>query len=209
MDIAASIAEFWQALQSLDVHQFIEENGNWFYAITFVWTFLEGETFVLFAGAAAAQDVLDLHLLILVAWLGSFCGDQCYFYLGRRFGPRLLKKFPKMQKGVDKVGGYIRKHDILFILSYRFLYGIRNVSSFGMGMTGLDWQKFAFWNFIAAGLWAFAFSMIGYLFGEALDHMMGEAVEYFMMTLVGIILVFFVGKFLWEKLRPHKDKEST
>ena len=38
----------------MDVNQLIAEHGAWFYPITFLWTFLEGETFVIFAGAASA-----------------------------------------------------------------------------------------------------------------------------------------------------------
>jgi hypothetical protein len=37
----------------IDIYQLIERYQDWFYLITFIWTFLEGETFVIFAGAAA------------------------------------------------------------------------------------------------------------------------------------------------------------
>ncbi len=40
----------------MDVNQLIADYGGWFYAITFLWTFLEGETFVIFAGAAAQTN---------------------------------------------------------------------------------------------------------------------------------------------------------
>src|SRR5438034_5808268 len=42
----------------------------YFYLIAFIWTFLEGETFVLFAGFAAAQGVLNPALLFVATWLG-------------------------------------------------------------------------------------------------------------------------------------------
>jgi membrane protein DedA with SNARE-associated domain len=106
-----------------------------------------------------------------------------------------------MQGGIDRVGSLIKKYDIAFILGYRFLYGIRNVSSFAMGLTGLDWRKFAFWNFFAAGIWAVSFSMVGYLFGEALDTMLGSAVEHIMLSLVAIILIVFVIKFIVKKMK--------
>jgi len=77
----------------MDINQLIANNGACFYVIAFVWTFLEGETVVLFAGFAAAQGLVDPLLLLTVAWLGSFSGDQCYFWLGRRFGVRLLDRF--------------------------------------------------------------------------------------------------------------------
>jgi membrane protein DedA with SNARE-associated domain len=206
MDIVASLTELWQAISNFDVYQFIELHGQWFYVVTFIWTFLEGETFVLFAGAAAAQDIIDVRLLIAIAWLGSYCGDQTYFYLGRTFGPRILKRFPKLQNGADKVAGLILQYDIAFILTYRFVYGLRNVSSFAMGLSGLDWKKFAFWNFWAAGIWAVTFSMVGYLFGEVLDNVLGHAIETVMLSLLGLLALFFIGKLVWKKIKGCRGK---
>ena len=36
----------------MDISQLIADHGACFYLIAFIWTFLEGETFVLFAGFA-------------------------------------------------------------------------------------------------------------------------------------------------------------
>ena len=63
----------------MDISQLIAEHGAYFYLIAFVWTFLEGETFVLFAAFAAAQGLLNPALLLAATWLGSFCGDQSLF----------------------------------------------------------------------------------------------------------------------------------
>jgi hypothetical protein len=41
-------------MAGMDFVQLIRDYGPVFYVITFVWTFLEGETFVLFAATAAA-----------------------------------------------------------------------------------------------------------------------------------------------------------
>src|SRR3954470_8333293 len=78
----------------MDINQLIADNGACFYAIAFIWTFLEGETFVLFAGFAAAQGLLDPWLLFAMSCLGSFSGYQFYFWLGRKFGVQLLNRFP-------------------------------------------------------------------------------------------------------------------
>src|SRR6204780_5780368 len=79
----------------MNIQQLILEHGAWSYVITFAWTFFEGETFVLFAGFAAAQGLMSAPLLLVAAWLGSFVGDQCYFWIGRRFGLRVLAPPPR------------------------------------------------------------------------------------------------------------------
>src|SRR5271170_3910512 len=67
-----------------DVLQLAKDYGPLFYPITLLWTFLEGETFVIFAGYAASLKLLNLPLLMVTAWIGSFAGDQLWFFLGRR-----------------------------------------------------------------------------------------------------------------------------
>lgn len=180
----------------LDIYKLIEEYRDLFYVITFVWTFLEGETFVIFAGAAASQGMLNQYILIAAAWLGSFCGDQLYFWIGRKYGHRLLKRFPRLQGGVNVALGMLHKYHIGFILSFRFIYGVRNFSSLAMGMSPIGWPRFAALNFIAAGLWANAFAWGGYLLGKTFEAVLGDVAKDFgfvmlgVFALVGVILFF-------------------
>jgi len=87
----------------MEIRELVVAHGAWFYLIVLAWTFLEGETVVLFAAFAAAQGLLNPWVLLVVAWLGSFTGDQCYFWLGRRYGAGLIGRFPRWRRGVDLV----------------------------------------------------------------------------------------------------------
>jgi membrane protein DedA with SNARE-associated domain len=143
--------------------------GDWFYLVTFIWTFFEGETFVIFAGIAASpafNQILRLDYLIACAWIGSFCGDNLYFYLGRRYGHRLITRFPRLKPGTDVALELLRKYNTGFILSFRFIYVVRNFSSFACGMSDIFWPRFMALNFVAAGVWACTFAGAGYLLGE-------------------------------------------
>lgn len=177
----------------MDIAETIREYGDWFYVVTFVWTFLEGETFVLFAGLAARQDILRLDLLILVAWLGSFCGDQVYFWIGRRWGHSLLRRFPRWAPGVHAALDLLRRYNTWFILSFRFIYGVRNFSSFAMGTSGLSWPRFLVLNFIAAGVWAVTFAGAGYIVGATFEHLLGDLALVFglvMLTIFAVVILF-------------------
>src|SRR6516164_1690293 len=96
----------------MDISRLIAEHGACFYLIAFVWTFLEGETFVLFAGFAAAQGLVNPILLIAATWLGSFSGDQTWFWLGRYFGVRLLDRFPKWRSGVEAALFWLERYNV-------------------------------------------------------------------------------------------------
>ncbi|MDX2103536.1 MAG: DedA family protein [Alphaproteobacteria bacterium] len=191
----------------MEIIEWIRNQGPLFYVITFAWTFLEGETFVLFAGVAARMDILRLDLLIACAWIGSFCGDQCYFWLGRRYGKRLIERFPRMKPGVDSALGFLAKWNTLFILTYRFIYGVRNFSSVAMGMSPLPWLRFLWLNFIAAGIWACTFAGVGYAFGAAMGSMLEQnalAVLYSMLGLFLTLVVLKGGFALWKHRRDRR-----
>jgi membrane protein DedA with SNARE-associated domain len=188
----------------MDVQELIRHHGLWVYGFTFIWTFFEGETFVLFCGFAAAQGLLNAPLLVAAAWLGSFAGDQFYFWVGRHFGLMLLERRPVWRARVDKALAWLRRFDIGFILSFRFIYGIRNISSFALGISGIDWRRFLILNFIAAGLWALTFVGAGYLFGQASEAVLGDLAVKFRLVALGVF-VAVVGSaslaFLWHRRR--------
>lgn len=181
----------------------IESYGDYFYLVTFLWTFLEGETFVIFGGFAAQKEVLRLDLLILFAWFGSFCGDQLYFGLGRFYGHRLLRRFPRFQSKVDLALDWLRRYSTGFILTYRFIYGVRNISSFALGMSALPWSRFLLLNFFGAGIWAVTFAGAGYLFGEALDTVLADNAKNIMVSMLVLFVVVIGVKLVLHRRRKE------
>ena len=191
----------------MDVPRLIHEHGSLFYLFTFAWTFIEGETFVLFAGFAAAQGLLSAPALLLAAWLGSFAGDQCYFWIGRRFGLRLLKRRPLWSARVDSALGWVKRYDKWFILSFRFIYGVRNFSSFALGISGIDWRRFLVFNLTAALLWAASFVGAGYFCGRAAERMLGELAEKLSIILLGIFVVTVAAVFVTQRVRSRMRRQ--
>lgn len=188
----------------MDIIETIREYGEVFYVITFVLTFFEGETFVIFAGLAAEQGILRLDVLIACAWLGSFCGDQLYFAIGRRWGHRVVERFPRIKPSVNRAMAWLSRYNTWFILSFRFVYVVRNVSSFAMGMSTLSWPRFLVLNFIAAGLWATSFAGAGYLFGKAIESALGDAARGFGLVMLALFMVA-----IWLTLRVERRRRAA
>jgi membrane protein DedA with SNARE-associated domain len=187
----------------MDVNQFISDHGAWSYLAVIVLTFIEGETPIIFAGFLAAQGSIDPVLLLGSAWLGSFFGDQCYFWLGRRFGPALLDRFPRWRQGVDTALRWLQRFDAGFILSFRFIYGVRNVSSFAMGLSAIGWYRFLWLNFAAAGLWAASFVSVGYFLGHACRALFGD------LSLVMLAVVAAIIGAIWLLHRHQRRRHIT
>jgi membrane protein DedA with SNARE-associated domain len=194
----------WHAISQLDIREMIIQHGSWFYLTTFLWTFIEGETFVIFAATFAAQGLLDPVLLLASAWLGSFSGDQLYFYIGRRYGGQLLQRFPRWRGGVDTALAFLRRFSTSFVLTFRFTYGIRNFSSFAMGMSGLSWGRFLRLNFLAAGLWALAFVGSGYLLGHIFGAALGAFADSFGLVMLGVFVLVGIFVFVMHRVQRRR-----
>jgi membrane protein DedA with SNARE-associated domain len=188
----------------MDINQLIAHNGACFYGIAFLWTFLEGETLVIFAAFAAAQGLVDPFLLLIAAWLGSFAGDQFYFWLARNFGVKLLDRFPSWRHGVEGALRWLERYDTWFILSFRFVYGIRNFSSFAMGLSAVRWDRFLRLNFAAAGLWAATFVAIGYFLGHAFRAMLGDIARSFGLVMLGVFVATSTGMWLLHRQQRRR-----
>lgn len=166
----------------MTIPELLRSYGYW---LILGWTLLEGETIVIIAGVAAAAGHMELWLIILVGWIGSYISDQIYFAVGRKFGPFLLKRFPWAQSPVDRAGRLLLKYDVWFILTFRFIYGVRNVTPPALAIAGVTHKRFAILNFVAAGLWAHTFALAGYLFGQAFKELVEDAHMYF-----GYVILF-------------------
>jgi len=193
----------------MTMHHLLTGHGAWPYLLTFAWTFIEGESFVLFAGFAAAQGLLNPAFLLLAAWLGSFGGDQTYFWIGRTVGGPLLARRPRWRSRVDRVLGTLRRYDVGFILTFRFIYGVRNVSSFAIGISGVYWLRFLLLNLLAALIWAVIFVSAGYLSGRAMHRALGEYAQQFSVAMLGLLVAILAGGFLYQRLRRRRAEKAA
>jgi membrane protein DedA with SNARE-associated domain len=191
----------------MTIQHILTGHGAWPYLLTFAWTFVEGESFVLFAGFAAAQGLLNPVLLLLAAWLGSFSGDQCYFWIGRTVGLQMLARRPRWRARVDRVVGILRRYDIGFILTFRFIYGVRNFSSFAVGISGVGWLRFLILNLIAAFIWAVTFVSAGYLSGRAMHRALGQYAQQFSVAMLAGLAVILVAAYLYQRLRRRRAEK--
>jgi len=130
-------------------------------------TFLEGEAVLILAGFFAFQGKLNIYAVITLAFIGSFLGDQFYFYLGRWKGLWLLGIFPVIARKFRKALKLIEKYGSFVAFISRYTYGFRLLLPIVLGMTNLSRIKFLYLNLISAFTWAIIFSLGGYLFGKS------------------------------------------
>ena len=164
------------------------------YLAVFLGTFLEGETVLVLAGFAAHRGYLSLPGVIFAAFLGTLCGDQLYFILGRWRGRRILERRKSWKTKAEKAQRLLDRHSTHLILIFRFLYGLRTVTPFVVGMSSVPSTKFVVLNAIGAAVWAIAVAIGGYLFGNALEVVFGEIKRY---ELYLFIAIATLGVAIW------------
>ena len=113
-------------------------------------TFLEGETILVLGGLAAHRGYLDLRLVILAAFIGSTGGDQLFYFLGRTRHETLLAKRPGWRSRIRQVEILVENYRLPLLLGFRFLYGLRTITPFTLGMAGIIPRVFVPLNIVGA-----------------------------------------------------------
>ncbi len=190
----------------MDLPGLIDSYG---YLAVFIGAFLEGETILALAGLAAYREYLDFKLVVIVALIAGFLGDQFYFFLGRRKGQQILARFPNMEERAHRFDALLARWHAPLIIGIRFMYGFRILGPIMLGMGRVPAWKFMLYNFIGAAIWAPLIAGIGYKFGEILESMLGNMKRFEMWAFIAIVavgLTIFIVQHI--RNRPSKAKPT-
>lgn len=168
----------------LNLHRLVHDYG---YGAIFILTFLEGEAILVIGGIAAHRGYLQLHFVMLAAFLGTFLGDQLYFLIGYRLGPSLLERRKSWKPAADRLSGLLHRHEILLVLTFRFLYGLRTIASFVFGAARISKPQFLVLNAIGALIWAVTIGYGGFVFGNLFQHFF-EGLQHYELEIAGAVL---------------------
>jgi len=167
----------------------IRQHGETAYSFLFAYAASHSLLLALFGGYAAHSGALKLGPLLFACWSGSFVGDAVRFWIGRKYGTRLIARWPTIGPHLQTATRLADRHYIWMIMIHRFPHGIRGVAAFAYGMSRLSWPTFLVLNFFAAGLWAVSAVMAGYAFGHVSEKLMNDASS----ALGLVMLVGFLG----------------
>lgn len=135
---------------------------------------LPAETVVVAAAAAAANGVVALWAVFLVAWVFATAGDTVGFWIGRTWGHRLIERFG------DRVGltpqrlaqadDFVDRWGSWGVTGGRLIPAVRILVMPIAGAAGLPWRRFLVADIAGVGAWAALHVTIGYLVGRSLDQ---------------------------------------
>lgn len=182
------------------IESLIEQYG---YVAIVVGAFLEGETIVVLGGFAAHRHLLTLPGVMISAFAGAIASDQLFFFLGRRHGDRLLARFPRWKPGVSRVRRLLNRYHMVLIVLFRFLYGLRNITPFALGMSDVPTARFVTLNMCGAAVWAVSVTLVGWSVGEAAHQFLGHLQQY-ERTVGGAIIAVGLALWLWHQIANRR-----
>lgn len=186
--------------------------ANYGAIVIFIGAMLEGETMVVLAGFLAHQGVIDVRIVAIAAFAGSFAGDQAWFWAGRRFTGHPFIERQRKRPLFAAALARVEAHPVAFILAFRFLYGLRTISPLAVGVSSVPARLFMVLNAVSAVAWALLITAIGWTFGQTAEIALGrmDAVEH--KVVVGLAAGLIVSGAIYlivRVFRARRDRTVT
>ena len=146
---------------------------------------LPGETALVTAGIyAGTTHRLDIAFVIGAAAVGAIVGDNVGFWIGRRFGYRLILRyaaFLRLTTGRLKLGQYLfQSHGGKVVFFGRFMAVLRTLSALLAGINWMPWWRFLAFNAAGGIVWSTVFGLSAYILGEQVQAIRGP------MSMIGV-----------------------
>lgn len=188
------------------IHHLIEQYGL---LAVFLGCVAEGESAAILGGFFAHQQVFVLWHAFLAAALGAFVGDTFFFILGRSFADHPYVVRLRKRPGFRRAYRLLNTHPNIFVLSNRYVYGMRLVGGIAAGLSRITVQRFVILNAISSVIWAVLFGTIGYVFGLGAEHIIGQALAHHERFLIALAIGLTVAILAWFVARHVAKKERA
>ena len=202
------------------IGQFINDYGNFIYAILFLIIFCEtglvflpflpGDSLIFAAGTFAAIGEMNFFLLLILIILAAILGDTVNYEIGKHFGRKIInnKKFTIIKKeNLEKAEALVAKYGGAAVFIARFMPIIRTIVPFVVGMGKLHYPKFIKFNALGGIIWVTLFLTIGYLFGNipfVKEHFTIIVLAIIFLSVLPIVIAFIKSKLNKSTANPRK-----
>lgn len=156
---------------------------------------LPGETMLLAGSAYASTGHLNIYLVILTASISAAVGDAGGYWVGRKFGRRILgsknRFFIHISTRLQKVESFYKRFGDPVVFFGRFVTILRMYVALFAGIGKMPYYKFALYNVSGGILWATTFGIIGFIFGKNLSFVEKLSNELGWVVAAAILFFFF------------------
>lgn len=189
---------------------FFLKYGYW---ILFLWVLVEqmgvpvpSVPLLLTAGTLTATHKMSLPMVLMAVVAGSLISDSVWYWMGKRYGAAVVKLLCRLSMEsstcVRRTENYFAKHGAGTLVLAKFLPGLGSVAAPIAGETGMQYRFFALYDTAGILLWAFAFTLGGRFFGDAIRRnpdALAWMARFGFLLFVLLLLGFFVWRFFRQR----------
>ena len=180
----------------MEPHTFLSRLAEaWAYVTLGASGIITEEAAPIVGGFAAHEGHLGFFRVVLACSLGVWIAGIGLYALGRWRSRWLRKRFRKMGRYVTRMLVFVRRSPWRSAIAVRFAFGARIVFPIACGVARLRLSVFLIGTAIASVLWAFVFTIVGWLFGETALLVLGHIRRYedeIAVFLIAVVVLVFV-----------------
>ncbi len=180
------------------------------YAVLFGWVLVEqgglpipSVPLMLAAGTLSAAHRLHVAYALPVVMLACLISDSAWYFLGRRYGSRVLETLCKFSfeaaTCVVKTQRTVGKHGATALLFAKWVPGLSTVAAPIAGQAEIPYPKFVLFDMAGTLLWAGAWLFAGRFFGDLAkrsSHFFAELGHYALVLVVIAVVAVIVVRFV-------------
>jgi membrane protein DedA with SNARE-associated domain len=148
------------------------------------------------------RGITQYPTTLAVSFVGVIAGDNSLFFIGRRFGARILRYLafvrPRTLPRIERLKKFMDRHGHMAIFYARFLAGVRAPVYLVAGSAGVAPRRFVVYDALGAVISVPIAVSIGYLFGDQID----SAIRYLggfdrlLMVAMAVCILFYASQWL-------------
>jgi len=194
--------------------------GQWLYLIAGALCFSEaailvgmvlpGETALLVGGVFAQRGVLNLWVMIIIAFVAAVAGDSVGYSFGRKFGPSVRRSRLGVWVGEHrwaKVDGFLLRLGGKAVLIGRLTALFRALVPSMAGMSGMRYRTFLIWNVVGGAIWAPGCVLLGYGFSKSLNAV-GQTLTWAPLAIIAVVVLIYVVLHLRRRRMEREEAEA-
>jgi undecaprenyl-diphosphatase len=177
-------------------------------ASVFLGFLIPGETALVLGGVLAGTHALPLLAVLALGILGAIVGDSVGYYVGRRWGRRVLDstlgRFIKAER-IERGQAYLAARGGRAVLLGRFTATLRALVPGLAGMSGVPYRTFLPFNVAGGVLWGSGAVLLGYLAGASWRAAL-HAASGASLGVLGVVLLLVLGGMVVRRVRERRAR---
>lgn len=175
----------------------------------FVGLLVPGDVILALGGVYASRGRMNVVVVILVGIVAAISGESIGYWLGRKYGARLVKHVPfigrLLHDKLESAQEHFQKRGGMTVALGRYATAAGAFIPFSAGVGRMPFTRFLKFDVPAIMLWATGITLFGYVFGSNLPFI-DKVLSRFGYVMLGLLVGYLGGRFGWKR---WKDRQQS